>query len=51
MKRDGKKRPLGIPTLEDRILQRALALLMEPIYDQWFSCGQRMMLKMMDFSK
>lgn len=35
-KRDGRKRPLGIPTLEDRILQRALTLLMEPIYEQVF---------------
>jgi RNA-directed DNA polymerase len=35
-KRDGRKRPLGIPTIEDRVLQRALVLLLEPIYEQVF---------------
>ena len=35
-KRDGRKRPLGIPTLEDRIVQRALMLLLEPIYESVF---------------
>jgi RNA-directed DNA polymerase len=35
-KRDGRKRPLGIPTVEDRVVQRALALLMEPIYERVF---------------
>ena len=35
-KRDGRQRPLGIPTLEDRIVQRALVLLLEPIYEQVF---------------
>ncbi len=29
-------RPLGIPTLEDKILQRAVVLLLEPIYEQDF---------------
>jgi RNA-directed DNA polymerase len=35
-KADGKQRPLGIPTLEDRIVQRALVLVMEPIYEEIF---------------
>ncbi len=29
----GEMRPLGIPTLEDKILQRALVMLLEPIYE------------------
>ena len=29
-------RPLGIPTLEDKILQRAVTMLLEPIYEQDF---------------
>src|SRR5437660_3977999 len=32
-------RPLGIPTLEDQVLQRAVALLLEPIYEQDFYDG------------
>jgi group II intron reverse transcriptase/maturase len=31
-----EKRPLGIPTLEDKILQRAVVMVMEPIYEQEF---------------
>ena len=29
-------RPLGIPTLEDKILQRAVVMLLDPIYEQDF---------------
>jgi group II intron reverse transcriptase/maturase len=29
-------RPIGIPTLEDKILQRAVVMLLEPIYEQDF---------------
>jgi RNA-directed DNA polymerase len=29
-------RPLGIPTLEDKVLQRAVVLALEPIYEQDF---------------
>ena len=29
-------RPLGIPTLEDKILQRAVTMVLEPIYEQEF---------------
>jgi group II intron reverse transcriptase/maturase len=33
-------RPLGIPTLEDKVLQRAVVLALEPIYEQDFlSCS------------
>ena len=35
-KGDGSQRPLGIPTFEDKILQRAVVMLMEPIYEQDF---------------
>jgi retron-type reverse transcriptase len=30
------KRPIGIPTYEDKILQRAVQLVLEPIYEQEF---------------
>jgi len=29
-------RPIGIPTFEDKILQRAIVMLLEPIYEQDF---------------
>lgn len=36
-KGDGSKtRPIGIPTLEDKILQRAVVMLLEPVYEQDF---------------
>jgi RNA-directed DNA polymerase len=35
-KRDKSLRPLGIPRVRDRIVQRALVLLLEPIYEQKF---------------
>lgn len=35
-KGDGTKRPLGIPTFEDKILQRAVLMLLEPLYEQDF---------------
>jgi RNA-directed DNA polymerase len=31
-----KKRPIGIPTFEDKILQRAVAMVLEAIYEQEF---------------
>lgn len=44
-KGDGKEtRPIGMPTIEDKVLQRAVALLLEPIYEQdfkYFSYGFR----------
>jgi RNA-directed DNA polymerase len=33
----GETRPLGIPTLEDKVLQRAIVMLLEPIYEIDFS--------------
>src|SRR4051812_3423048 len=33
---DGTKRPLGIPTVEDRILQAATKRILEPIFEQKF---------------
>jgi len=36
-KGDGvKTRPIGIPTFEDKVLQRAVVMLLEPIYEQDF---------------
>jgi len=36
-KGDGRKtRPIGIPTLEDKVLQRAVSMLLTPIYEQDF---------------
>src|SRR5271167_2757139 len=35
-KSDGQTRPIGIPTLEDKVLQRAVAMVLEPIYEQDF---------------
>ena len=35
-KTDGRKRPLGIPTLEDKIVQRAVAEVLGAIYEQDF---------------
>src|SRR5215471_10146297 len=32
-----KKRPLGIPTLKDRIVQEALRMILEPIWEADFS--------------
>jgi len=31
-----KTRPIGIPTLEDKVLQRAVAMVLEPVYEQDF---------------
>jgi len=39
-KGDGKTRPLGIPTLEDRIVQQALRMLLEPVFEaDFFRCS------------
>jgi len=46
-KADGKKRPLGIPTLKDRVVQMAVYLILEPIFEadfldcsHGFRCGR-----------
>lgn len=35
-KGDGRTRPIGIPTLEDKVLQRAVAMVLEAVYEQDF---------------
>lgn len=32
----GAKRPIGMPTLEDKVLQRAVVMLLSPVYEQDF---------------
>jgi RNA-directed DNA polymerase len=36
-KADGKRRPLGIPSIRDRIVQEALRMILEPIWEADFS--------------
>jgi RNA-directed DNA polymerase len=38
-KGDGKTRPLGIPTVKDRIVQQAVRLVLEPIFESGFAEG------------
>ena len=38
-KGDGRTRPLGIPTVKDRIVQQAVRLVIEPIFEHRFSEG------------
>jgi RNA-directed DNA polymerase len=38
-KGDGRTRPIGIPTFEDKVLQRAVAMMLESIYEQDFHPG------------
>jgi group II intron reverse transcriptase/maturase len=43
-KEGGKRRPIGKPTFEDKIVQRSVVMLLEPIYEQvflYFSYGFR----------
>jgi len=43
-KADGSQRPLGIPTFEDKVAQRAIVMVLEAVYEQDFlacSCGFR----------
>jgi RNA-directed DNA polymerase len=36
LKADGKTRPLGVPALEDKIVQQAVRMVLEPIYEAEF---------------
>lgn len=38
-KEDGKQRPLGLPTMEDKLLQTAVSKVLTPIYEQIFYNG------------
>jgi RNA-directed DNA polymerase len=38
-KGDGRMRPLGIPTVKDRLVQQAVRLAIEPIFEQGFCDG------------
>lgn len=38
-KADGQRRPLGIPTVKDRVVQTALALLLMPVFEADFNEG------------
>ncbi len=35
-KADGRQRPLGVPTLEDKVTQRAIAMIPEPVHEADF---------------
>jgi len=35
-KADGRQRPLGLPTIEDKLLQTAVSKVLSPIYEQLF---------------
>jgi group II intron reverse transcriptase/maturase len=35
-KEDGRKRPIGVPALEDKVVQRAVTMILEAVYEQSF---------------
>lgn len=38
-KGDGRTRPIGVPTFEDKVLQRAVAMVLQAVYEQDFHPG------------
>ena len=43
-KPDGRKRPLGIPTVKDRVVQQSMLLVIEPIFEVDFKPGMNMLI-------
>ncbi len=37
-KKNGKKRPLGIPSFEDKLVQKVIRMILEAIYEGHFEC-------------
>ncbi len=37
-KKNGKKRPLGIPSFEDKLVQEVIRMILEAIYEGHFEC-------------
>ena len=38
-KKNGKKRPLGIPSFEDKLVQEVVRMILEAIYEGYFECS------------
>ena len=44
-KEDGEKRPIGIPALEDKIVQKAVATILGIVYEPIFGCTPHITLQ------